>query len=576
MKILPILISILLIFISLNDLFAQIAIPKDYFSSPLNIGLTATGTFSEVRPNHFHSGIDFSVQKKEGLPVFAVADGVISRIKVSPVGFGNALYIDHPNGFTSVYAHLKGYNDTITEYLRTNQYKVKSFEVDLFPANKKEIIRIKKGQIIGYAGNSGSSGGAHLHFEIRNTKTEHIINPLLFGFGSPDNFAPYIDFLKIYPENENSFIGTSNEITRFNVKKTGNKEYRLASKDTIALWGNFSIGAQAFDFNQNQSDRNGFYRMEMYHDNVSFFSMVCDSFSFSESRYVNASIDYAANYYSGNRIVKSKRLPGNQLSFFKSNDSKGILTFKDGKVHEVSVKVFDQAGNSAILRFWIKSEKPDGFVKVPVIPEADSIVFFKFNKVNKFETRDLTVEFPAGSLYEDVFFRYRKSPGSAGMFSDIHYLHVADVPVHSKYKVAIKATALPEQVKSKALIIRIDSDGKRHPTGGTFENGYIITTTNLFDGFAIGIDTVSPVIKPWAENKKSKTNLKFTVSDNMSGIRMYRGEVNGHWALVEWDPKNKLMIYRIDQVTRDGENTFNLYLEDEKGNKSNYSTKFTR
>jgi hypothetical protein len=245
-------------------------------------------------------------------------------------------------------------------------------------------------------------------------------------------------------------------------------------------------------------------------------------------------------------------------------------------VHEVSVKVFDQAGNSAILRFWIKSEKPDGFVKVPVIPEADSIVFFKFNKVNKFETRDLTVELPAGSLYEDVFFRYRKSPGSAGMFSDIHYLHVADVPVHSKYKVAIKATALPEQVKSKALIIRIDSDGKRHPTGGTFENGYIITTTNLFDGFAIGIDTVSPVIKPWAENKKSKTNLKFTVSDNMSGIRMYRGEVNGHWALVEWDPKNKLMIYRIDQVTRDGENTFNLYLEDEKGNKSNYSTKFTR
>ena len=188
MKIQPPLLFILLIFLPLADLFAQIVIPKEYFSSPLNIGLSLTGSFSEVRPNHFHSGIDFSVQQKEGFPVFAVADGVISRIKVSPVGFGNALYIDHPNGFTSVYAHLQAYNDTITGYLRAYQYKQKSFPVDLFPFNKKEFIRVKKGQIIGYAGNSGSSGGAHLHFELRNTRTENIINPLLFGFSITDNY----------------------------------------------------------------------------------------------------------------------------------------------------------------------------------------------------------------------------------------------------------------------------------------------------------------------------------------------------------------------------------------------------
>jgi len=155
---------LLLILMPLAKLSAQISIPKGYFSSPLNIGLSVNGSFAEIRSNHFHSGMDFPVQQKEGLPVFAVADGVISRIKVSPGGFGNALYVDHPNGFTSVYAHLQRYNDTITTYMRVNQYRLKSFDVDLFPANRKEIISVKKGQLIGYAGNSGSSGGPHLHF----------------------------------------------------------------------------------------------------------------------------------------------------------------------------------------------------------------------------------------------------------------------------------------------------------------------------------------------------------------------------------------------------------------------------
>ena len=174
--------AFLLILTALANALPQVVIPNNYFRSPINIGLAVSGSFGEVRPNHFHSGIDFPVGQKEGLPVFAIADGFVSRIKVSPVGFGNALYIDHPNGFTSVYAHLKGYNDTITEYIHFNQYKVKKFEVDLFPANKKEFIFVKKGQLIGYAGNSGSSGGPHLHFEIRNTNTERILNPSLFEF----------------------------------------------------------------------------------------------------------------------------------------------------------------------------------------------------------------------------------------------------------------------------------------------------------------------------------------------------------------------------------------------------------
>lgn len=577
MKIKPLVFVILLIILALVNSFAQIAIPKDYFASPLSFSLSMTGSFSEVRPNHFHSGIDFAVQQKEGLPVYAAADGLISRIKVSPVGFGNALYIDHPNGFTSVYAHLKAYNDTITSYLRSNQYKLKSFAVDLFPLNRKEYIRVKKGQLIGYAGNSGSSGGPHLHFEIRNTRTENIINPLLFGFKLPDAYSPYIDFIKIYPEDKNCVIGTSTETVRFNVKKSATNEYRLAIQDTLLLWGKFSIGAQAFDYNQNQSDRNGFYSMKMYFDQGEFFSMVCDSFSFAESRYVNASIDFAANYNLGNRIVKSRKLPGNQLSFFGSDAKNGVLNFTDGKVHEIVVAVADQSGNTVNLRFWARSKKPENFTQVALKPNtADTALILKYNKNNKFENSDLKVEIPAGSLYEDLTFRYRKSPAGTGMFSEIHYLQNPEIPLHSKIKVSVKATNLPLNLRSKALLARIDRDGKRSSAGGSFENGFVTTSTNLFDGYTIVIDTVPPVIKPSPENSQSKASLKFTVSDNFSGISSYRGEVNGQWALVEWDPKNKLMTYRVDDMAKPGKNNFTLYLEDEKGNKKSYSTTFTR
>lgn len=500
MKIRTILIFALLIFIPFANLNAQKAIPKGYFASPLNIGLSITGSFAEIRPNHFHSGTDFSVNKREGLPVFAVADGVISRIKVSPVGFGNALYIDHPNGFTSVYAHLKGYNDTISRYLNSYQYKLKSFEADLFPANKKEFIYVKKGQLVGYAGNSGSSGGAHLHFEIRNTKTENIINPALFGLAMDDPYPPYFDFVEIYPEDNNSFVGSSNENTRLNIKKSGNREYRLATKDTVALWGKFSFGAQAFDFNQNQSDRNGFYSMKMEVDKVVFFSMVCDSFSFTESRYVNASIDFESNYNLGNRILKSKELPGNRLIFFKTNSEKGLVTFCDEKVHEVKIAVGDVAGNKSVLTFWVKSQLPLGFVQVPALPDADSSVLFKFDRLNKFETDNVKVELPISSLYEDMIFMYKKSPGKQGMYSDIHYLHNAETPLHSRIKVAVKATGLPQALRSKALLVRVNREGKRSSAGGGYENGFVSATTNLFDGYAIVIDTVAPNIRTWSEN----------------------------------------------------------------------------
>ena len=273
--------------------------------------------------------------------------------------------------------------------------------------------------------------------------------------------------------------------------------------------------------------------------------------------------------------MKSKKLPGNRLSFLKSDNANGILTLTDDKSHEIVIAVADVAGNTVSLRFWLKLKKPVESLQITAIANADSTTLFRYNKVNKFENNEMKVEIPYGSLYDNVFFRYRKSPGTSTMFSDIHYLHDAEVPLQNKLRVSVKATKLPQNLRSKALLVRIDRDGKRSPAGGAFENGYVTTTTNMFDGYAIVVDTIAPVIKPYAENSKSKVSLRFTVSDNFSGIAEYKGEVNGKWVLVEWDPKNKLMIYRLDKVAQPGKNTFTLFLEDEKGNKNRYSTTFT-
>lgn len=554
---------------------AQIVIRQNYFQSPLGIPLEVTGSFAEIRSNHFHSGIDFPVQQREGLPVVAVDDGFVSRVKVSPIGFGKAIYIDHPNGFTSVYAHLLSFNDTINAYVYDNQYNEKRFDVDLFPANTKLYYYVKKGQLIGYAGNSGSSGGPHLHFELRNTRTERIINPDLFEFGIIDKYPPYFDFIKIFPETDYSFIGSSSEATRFNVKKTNSKTFKIAIKDTLTLWGEFSFAVQAFDYHHNLSNRNGWYSIKMKKDESVFFSMVCDSFSFDESRYINACIDFADNYNAGSRAIKSKKLPGNKVSFYKNMTSDGIVRFMDNALHTITVEVGDLSGNVSTLKFFVLAQQPQGYIQVPAVPLSDSSSRFLYNKVNRFESKDIKVEIPIFALYEDIDFKYVKKAGDKSLFSAIHQLHTPEVPLHTKLKISIKADLLPAPLRNKALLVRVDRAGKKFPAGGEYVDGFVVGTSNLFDGYAIGVDTIAPTIINNSGAKPLK-RLKFTVSDNFSGIRSYKGELNGKWVLVEWDPKNKLMVYNFDKNLQDGANTFVLYLEDSTGNKSSLKVSFTK
>ncbi|MGA2822054.1 MAG: M23 family metallopeptidase, partial [Bacteroidales bacterium] len=290
--------------------------PKNYFRSPVDFPIMLAGGFGDVRQNHFHSGIDIRTGGEEGKPVYATADGYISRINISSTGFGKALYITHPNGFTSVYGHLKKLNGVIGNWIREQQYKKESFEIDI-PVDAG-VLKVKKGDIIAYSGNTGLSEGPHLHFEIRDAATQEIINPLLFGLPFKDSTPPKIYNVRIYPFDENSMVNFSGNPVTLIVNGSGNN-CKVSSKDTVRVSGNIIFGIQALDFSNDTGSRDGITSIELFVDTVCYFSQKIERFAFAETRYANSVLDYPQVVKNGQRIMRSYIAPNNKLSMYKSN-----------------------------------------------------------------------------------------------------------------------------------------------------------------------------------------------------------------------------------------------------------------
>jgi len=210
---------------------AQSNIPKDYFGKPLDIPLILSGSFGELRSNHFHSGLDIKTQQRTGLPVYAPADGYVSRIKVGHYGYGKALYIKHPNGYSTVYAHLERYAGKIQDYVKKQQYRKESYEIELFP--KADLLPVYKGDLIGYSGNTGSSGGPHLHFEIRDASSRPM-NPMLFGLDVPDTRRPLLNSVMVYPVGDSAHVDQRRSRKRLKLTPLGNGSYKA---ETIKAYG---------------------------------------------------------------------------------------------------------------------------------------------------------------------------------------------------------------------------------------------------------------------------------------------------------------------------------------------------
>lgn len=545
--------------------------PQYYFRSPVDFPIKLSGTFGELRTDHFHSGIDIKTNRKQGKFIYAIADGYVSRIKVSPSGFGKAIYITHPNGYVSVYAHLKKYNKKIEKFVRTKQYECELFAIQIFP--KKNEFPVIKGEIIALSGNSGGSYGPHLHFEIRETKTETPINPLLFGIDVKDYVKPKIRTLKVYPFDSNSLVDSSSFPVQYKVVGWG-QLHRLENYDTLDVSGKIAFGIQTYDLFNDVNNKNGVYSIELYVDSVLYYSHSLEKFSFNESRYINSFIDYKEFKQNKRRIQKNYIDPNNKLSIYDSIINRGWITFSDTLFHNITYVVKDVKKNISKLLFIIKShlcENSDTAIHDSIYVSKNR---FLYDTVNNFENEKIKIYFPENSFYDSFNFIYSESESIEEGFSNVYHLHSEYTPVHKRFNLSIKTDSLPEFLREKAIIVRLNKNNDLRTKGGKWKNGFITAKVREFGRYTVVVDTIAPEIKPVnIHNKKKIYNyktIKIKIIDDLSGIKFYRGTMNDKWILMEYDAKNYLLTYFIDDRMKKGKNHFKLEVKDERGNLSVY------
>lgn len=560
------LIRLLLLIFSCN-LFAQEDYPKDYFKSPLDIQLHLSGSFGELRNNHFHTGLDFKTSQKEGLNIYASADGYVSRIKISSYGYGKAIYITHPNGYTTVYGHLQKASGKIQDYIINSHYKEKSFEMEVFL--KPDELVVKQGELIALSGNTGGSGGPHLHFEIRNTLTEKTINPLLFGFDKliKDTKTPIVSTLMAYPIGENSVVNRSQEPLIVNFTKQPDGTY-LADKVLVNGSVGFGINAyDMFDFNYN---KNGTYHVQSFLNGNQSFNCKFNVFAFDESRYINAFLDYSRYKKTGVRIQQLFMENPYPLSLIQSDNNNGIVNVKPNINNTYRIEVKDFHNNKVVINIPIQyspitSEIPSKNQKTPYYLIAKNDNMYKKDNISVFVEE--------GTFYDDFYLNF-------DVKDDTLTFHDATVAVHKNFKVTIENNSLTEEQIQKTFIASVDEKRKSY-NSTKFKNGTFTTYTKNTGKFFLAQDTIAPRIKAvnLAEGKwtNSQKSIDFTISDDFSGIKTYNGYINGNWVLFEYDYKKQLLTYEFDgQFVQSGRNEFKLEVIDNVGNSTTFETHFFR
>lgn len=544
-------------------LFAQdYDYPKDYFRPPLEIPLYLSGTFGELRSNHFHSGIDIKTNQREGQRVVAAADGTVSRIKVSPHGFGNAIYVVHPNGYTTVYAHLQRFNDEIQQYVKAEQYRQETFDLELFPPAGK--FTVKKGDLIALSGNSGGSGGPHLHFEIRDTRTEKIINPLLFGFDIKDTRNPDLYNLEVYEYDGEELVSSYTQ----NLLRNGNGVYTLTGNGLVEVTHAPAFGITTFDRQDGASNNNGVYSIQMWIGGEPYYDFEAHTFAFNETRYINAHIDYGQKYCCRRTINKLYLEPNNLFSGYGIDKKMNLPNLENDSVYPVKISVKDIAGNESVLTFDLKYTSPE--ILPGEMPEPE-VSIFSYAQPNFFKKDNFQMVLPEGALYTNVLVEYKKEAPCSECYSFIYEIASREIPVHKYYTLKIKPDEQFRGDHSKLAIASFRNGRIDEYEGGTLEDGYVVARTRQFGQFAVVADTIAPTIKA-ANFRDGSTvsqlsRLQFIIDDNFSGIDTYRPTIDGKWVLFEYDAKNNTIYANLSELeVEPGEHLLELEVKDEKGN----------
>ena len=558
--------------ISYAGTFAQVIqsrqYPQNYFRYPLDLPPSTAGSFGELRANHFHSGLDFKTNNTTGYPVHAVFDGYVSRLRVQFGGFGNAIYITHPNGFTSVYGHIERFSDAMIKLIRDYQYQHQTFEAD-FKLEPNQIT-VCKGDIIALSGNAGASEGPHLHFELRDTQTEETINAQLFGLTIPDRIPPTIYAIGIYHLDGNPF---SEKTPRQFLQVSGaNGNYHLTKPGIINLSGEIGFGLTANDMTSVSPNHNGIYSIELKVDGKTVYTFAVERFAFDQTHAINAYIDYPEFLKTHRWMQKCFILPGSKISLYPQSINRGVVNFNDDAIHQVEYVVKDVAGNTSTLAIKIKSSSG---VKLNAVNKITGTLFH-YNVMNEFSNAKVKVIIMPGNLYDDIDFTYAELPRRPGAFSATHRIHNRYTPIHDAYDIWIKPDSTIGKYADKAVIESTEGICE----GGIYQDGYIKAQAHTFGDFFVRIDTTGPRIIP--RNIKNGASLKLAkgiflwIGDNLSGIKTYSGKIDGKWVLMEWDYKTKVLSYTFNGDIAAGKHIFDLTVSDNKNNISHFTADFYR
>ena len=547
--------------------FAQEKYPTDYFRSPLDIPIVLAGTFGELRNNHFHSGLDIKTQQREGLKVLATADGYVSRIKVSLWGYGKVIYINHPNGYTTVYAHLSKFGDGIDEYVQKIQYEKENYETgNIFP--KPNEIPIKKGQLIALSGSTGGFVPPHLHYEIRDTKTENILNPMLFGLTPKDTKSPTFQTLMAYPISSDARVNNANIQTLVPIKKISNHEFVT---DKVYASGIIGFGVKAYDQLNDAYNKNGIYSLEMLVNGKRVYYHDVDTFSFAESKYINLLIDYP--YYSKykNRIQKTYKVDGNKLSIYKGLVEKGKITIKKGLNYTVKIITKDFMGNASSITIPLIGKESNTVFSARKDSTNYKVIKAKFNKFSK---ENVTIAFPKNTFYEDFYLDF-------DVKDNVAEIHKPMLPLDKNFTLTFNVSNYSSEEKQQLYIANINNAKYPRYQNTRKKDTTFYTTTKTLGNYTLLIDNQNPKIynldfkkEQWISNYKTIT---VKISDNESGIKSYRATIDDEWILMEYNIKKKQLTYNLsDKKLVGSKHIFKIVVLDNVGNTNTLSRTFYR